>query len=280
MKKFTLKTPGEIQAMRQAGIAVAVTLRAMRDAIRAGETTTLALDEIAQESLKTFGAKPALLGYKPSFSKVPYLHATCISINNEVIHGVPKKRILIPGDLVSLDMTASVDGWCADSTITTGVGEISDKAQRLMFVTREAMYRGIEQAKSGRTTGDIGYTVQRHVEKHGMNVVREMVGHGIGRTPHEPGLDIPNHGKPRKGIPLQVGMTFCIEPMVMLGGAKIAHADAWTIITADGSWAAHWEHTVAITKDGPIILTSPPKEDADSVSEQTTVSGQQLAEIG
>ena len=263
--KMRLKTPGEIQAMRQAGIAVAVTLRAMRDAIVAGETTTLQLDEIAQESLRSFGAKPALLGYKPSFSNIPYLHATCISVNNEVIHGVPSgKRILRGGDLVSLDMTASVEGWCADSTITTGVGEISDRARKLSLVTREAMYKGIEQARAGRTTGDIGYAVQRHVEKHGMNVVREMVGHGIGQTPHEPGLDVPNHGKPRRGIPLIVGMTFCIEPMVMLGGAKIEHADDWTIITADGSWAAHWEHTVAVTKDGPIILTSPPKEDAAS----------------
>jgi methionyl aminopeptidase len=261
MRKITLKTPSEIQAMRQAGIAVAVTLRTMRDAIVAGETTTLDLDDIAQETLKTFGAKPALLGYKPSFSAVPYLHATCISVNNEVIHGVPKKRILTTGDLVSLDMTASVDGWCADSTITTAVGPISDKARRLMLVTREAMYRGIEQARIGRTTGDIGYAIQRHVEKHGMNVVREMVGHGIGRTPHESGLDVPNYGKPRKGIPLQIGMTFCIEPMVMLGASKIEHADEWTIVTSDGSWAAHWEHTVAVTKDGPVILTSPPKED-------------------
>ena len=211
--------------------------------------------------MKTFGAKPALLGYKPSFSAVPYLHATCISVNNEVIHGVPKKRILTTGDLVSLDMTASVDGWCADSTITTAVGPISDKARRLMLVTREAMYRGIEQARIGRTTGDIGYAIQRHVEKHGMNVVREMVGHGIGRTPHESGLDVPNYGKPRKGIPLQIGMTFCIEPMVMLGASKIEHADEWTIVTSDGSWAAHWEHTVAVTKDGPVILTSPPRED-------------------
>ena len=261
MRKITIKTPSEIQAMRQAGIAVAVTLRTMRDAIVAGETTTLDLDDIAQETLKTFGAKPALLGYKPSFSAVPYLHATCISVNNEVIHGVPKKRILTTGDLVSLDMTASVDGWCADSTITTAVGPISDKARRLMLVTREAMYRGIVQARIGRTTGDIGYAIQRHVEKHGMNVVREMVGHGIGRTPHESGLDVPNYGKPRKGIPLHIGMTFCIEPMVMLGGSKIEHADEWTIVTSDGSWAAHWEHTVAVTKDGPVILTSPPRED-------------------
>jgi len=261
MRKITLKTPSEIQAMRQAGIAVAVTLRTMRDAIVAGETTTLDLDDIAQETLKTFGAKPALLGYKPSFSAVPYLHATCISVNNEVIHGVPKKRILTTGDLVSLDMTASVDGWCADSTITTAVGPISDKARRLMLVTREAMYRGIEQARIGRTTGDIGYAIQRHVEKHGMNVVREMVGHGIGRTPHESGLDVPNYGKPRKGIPLQIGMTFCIEPMVMLGASKIEHADEWTIVTSDGSWAAHWEHTVAVTTDGPVILSSPPMED-------------------
>lgn len=258
-----LKTPGEITAMRQAGIAVAVALRTMRDAIVPGETTTLELDEIAADVLKAHGAKPALLGYKPSFSDVPYLHNTCISINEEVIHGVPSnRRVLQPGDLVSLDMDASVDGWCADATITVPVGDVSSRAKKLNIVTREALIKGIEQARAGNFVGDIGAAVQKHVERNRMNVVREMVGHGIGTVPHEPGLDVPNWGRPRSGIRLMVGMTFCIEPMVMLGRPDVVHApnDVWTVITKDGSWAAHWEHTVAITENGPIILTSPPKE--------------------
>ncbi len=259
-----LKTAGEIAAMRQAGIAVAVALRTMRDAIVPGETTTLQLDEIAAEVLRAHGAKPALLGYKPSFSEVPYLHNTCISINNEIIHGVPSaKRILKEGDLVSLDMDASVDGWCADATITAPVGTVSAKANKLNTVTREALMKGIEQARAGNFMGDVSYAIQRHVERNRMNVVREMVGHGIGQVPHEPGLDVPNWGRPRKGVRLQVGMTFAIEPMVMLGRPEVVHApnDVWTIITEDGSWAAHWEHTIAITSEGPRILTSPPKED-------------------
>ncbi|MDX1931369.1 MAG: type I methionyl aminopeptidase [Capsulimonadales bacterium] len=279
--RYRLKTPGEIDAMRQAGIAVATALRTMRDAIVAGETTTLFLDEIAGEVLKQFNAKPALRGYKPSFSNVPYLHNTCISLNHEVIHGVPSaSRIIREGDLISLDMTGSVDGWCADSTITVPVGVTSEKARRLSQITREAMYKGIEQARIGRTIGDIGYAIQRHVERNGMSVVRDMVGHGIGEAPHEPGLDVPNFGRPRRGIPLQVGMTFAIEPMVTLGKGDVEHAsfDPWTIVSKDGSLAAHWEHTIAVTREGPVILTSPIKEERDtragvSIEEDTNVSG-------
>lgn len=258
-----LKTAGEIAAMRQAGIAVALSLRAMRDAIVPGQTTTLDLDEVAGETLKKMGARPALLGYKPSFSNVPYMHNTCISVNHEVIHGVPNaKRVLQEGDLVSLDMDAEIEGWYADATITVAVGAISESATRLSQITRESLYKGIEAAKIGNTIGDVGYAIQRHVEKNGMNVVREMVGHGIGKMPHEPGLDVPNYGRPHKGIKIVEGMTFCIEPMVMLGRREVHHpiGDVWTIVTKDGSWAAHWEHTVAITKSGPIILTAPPRE--------------------
>jgi methionyl aminopeptidase len=258
-----LKTPGEIAAMRQAGIAVAVALRSMRDAIVPDQTTTLQLDQIAAEVLRQYNARPALLGYKPSFSEVPYMHNTCISINNEVIHGVPSaKRILREGDLVSLDMDASVDGWCADATITVAVGEVSSKAKKLNLVTRESLMKGIEQARPGNFIGDISHAVQRHVERNRMSVVRDMVGHGIGTVPHEPGLDVPNWGRPRKGLRLQVGMTFCIEPMVIIGKPDVEHLanDPWTVVTADGTWAAHWEHTVAVTEKGPVILTSVPKD--------------------
>jgi methionyl aminopeptidase len=255
-----LKTAEQIQMMRLAGRAVAEALRAMRDAIVPGQTTTLELDEIAADVLKKHGAKPALLGYKPSFSAVPYLHNTCISINDEVIHGVPnKKRVLQEGDIVSLDMDASMEGWCADATITVPVGKISAKAKKLLTVTREALYKGIDQARVGNTIGDVGAAIQRHVERGGYNVVRDMVGHGIGSVPHEPGLDVPNFGRPGRGLRLRAGMTFCIEPMVTAGGWEVTHRpwDAWTIVTSDGSLSAHFEHTVAVSEDGPGILTLP-----------------------
>jgi len=249
--------------MRRAGEIVAIALRTMAERIVPEETTTLELDEIAAEVLKRHGALAPLKGYKPSFSNVPYMHHTCISINNEVIHGVPRAdRVIRTGDLVSLDMDASVDGWCADGTITVAVGKVSAKAEKLLRVTREALYVGIQHAKVGNTIGDIGHAVQKHVEKHGFNVVRDMVGHGIGQVPHEPGLDVPNFGRPRTGPKLQPGMTFCIEPMVTEGRADVTHpkGDVWTIVTRDGSLAAHFEHTVAITENGPLILTNPPKD--------------------
>ena len=257
-----LKSAGEIDAMRHAGQILALTLRAMRDAIVPDVTTTLELDEIAGEMLKAHGATAPLNGYKPSFSEVAYLHNSCISINNEIIHGVPAaNRICRTGDVVSLDMDAMVDGWCADSTITVPVGEISEEAKTLIKVTRESLYKGIEAAKAGRFIGDVGNAVQKHVEKAGYSVVREMVGHGIGQTPHEEGIDVPNYGKAGTGLRILTGMTFCIEPMVNRGKAEIEQRpwDPWTIFTADGSLACHFEHTVAITDKGAEILTALPK---------------------
>jgi methionyl aminopeptidase len=258
-----LKSPEEIEMMRRAGRVVAEALTAMRDAIVPGKTTTAQLDEIAYETLKRRGAKPILLGYKPSFSDVPYQHSTCISVNDAVVHGVPdRKRVLQNGDIVSLDMDASIDGWCADSTITVPVGEVSSAAKNLLTVTREALYRGIAQARVGNTIGDISAAVQRHAERSRYGVVRELVGHGIGRTPHEKGLDVPNYGRPGQGVKLRPGMTFCIEPMVNIGTREILHKDGdpWTVFTQDGSLSAHFEHTIAITEDGPDILTLPPSE--------------------
>jgi methionyl aminopeptidase len=259
-----LKTAGEIDMMREAGHALARALLAMKDAIVPGQTTTLDLDEIGGEVLKAHGAKAALNGYKPSFSRVPYAHNACISINNEVIHGVPSaKRIIRSGDLVSLDMDASIDGWCADATITVAVGEALPRAKKLLQVTRDALYHGIAQAKPGNTVGDIGHAIEKHVLKNRMGVVRDMVGHGIGRMPHEPGFDVPNWGKPHTGQLLRPGMTFCIEPMVTLGSrGEVEHAkgDVWTLVSVDGTWAAHWEHTVAITETGVEILTALPRD--------------------
>ena len=247
--------------MRLAGRIVAETLAAMRDAIVPGETTTLDLDEVAGEYLRARGAKPILLGYKPSFSDVPYQHNTCISVNEEVVHGVPSKRVLREGDIVSLDLDASVDGWCADSAITVPVGHVSPAAKNLLTVTREALFKGIAQARPGNRVGDISAAIQSHAERSRYGVVRDLVGHGIGQTPHED-PQVSNHGKAGRGVRLRPGMTICIEPMVNMGAYEVGHLpdDVWTIATLDNSLSAHFEHTVAITEDGPDILTLPPSE--------------------
>jgi methionyl aminopeptidase len=236
---------------------------AMRDAIVPGETTTQYLDEVAAEILKKRGAKAALLGYKPSFSRVPYKHNTCVSVNNEVVHGVPSpKRVLKEGDIVSLDLDASVDGWCADAALTVPVGTVSASAKNLLTVSKEALFKGISQARVGNTIGDIGAAIQRHAERSRYNVVRDLVGHGIGQTPHED-PQVTNYGRPGGGEKLRVGMTICIEPMVNIGKRDVGHhkGDVWTIFTVDGSLSAHFEHTVAITEDGPDILTLPPSQE-------------------
>jgi methionyl aminopeptidase len=245
-----LKSTEEIEMMRRAGRVVAEALAAMRDSIVPNVTTTLDLDEVAAAVLAKRGA-------------VPYQHNTCISVNNEVVHGVPSaKRVLKEGDIVSLDLDVSVDGWCADAAMTVPVGNISAAAKNLLTVSREALFRGISQARVGNTVGDIGAAIQRHSERSRYNVVRDLVGHGIGQTPHED-PQVNNYGRPGKGDRLKVGMTICIEPMVNIGGYEVSHhkGDVWTIFTADNSLSAHFEHTVAITEDGPDILTLPPSSE-------------------
>jgi methionyl aminopeptidase len=257
-----LKSQAEIEMMRLAGQVVAEALYAMRDAIVPGKTTTLDLDEVAAEVLKKRGAKSAFMGYQPSFSDVAYKHNTCISVNDEVVHGIPNKsRVLQAGDIVSLDMGASIDGWFADSALTVPVGEISAKAQSLLTVTRDALYKGIAQAQPGNTMGDIGAAIQKHVERSRYGVVRDLVGHGIGNTVHEE-PQVPNYGRAGRGERLVPGMTICIEPMINIGTFEVDHhpGDEWTIFSGDRSLSAHFEHTVAITEDGPDILTLPPSE--------------------
>jgi methionyl aminopeptidase len=257
-----LKSSEEIEMMRRAGMVVAEALAAMRDAIVPGETTTLDLDEVAADVLKKRGAKSAFLGYKPSFSDVPYRHNTCLSVNSEVVHGIPDRgRVLRQGDIISLDMGASVDGWFADSAITVPVGEVSNSAKNLLVVTREALFKGIARARVGNTIGDIAFAIQKHCQRSRYGVVRDLVGHGIGNTVHED-PQVPNYGRPGTGPKLKVGMTICIEPMINIGTAEVVHrpGDVWTIYAADGSLSAHFEHTVAITEDGPDILTLPPGE--------------------
>ncbi len=253
-----LKTVSEIDAMAVAGKAAAHALRAMKSVAAPG-MTTMDLEDIARSELQTHNARPALLGYHPRFSKVPYEFATCISVNDEVIHGLPsRQRILREGDVVGLDLVADVDGWLADTAITIVVGKGSPKAQKLLSVTQEALRHGIAKATAGAKMGDISSAVQRLVERNGFGVIRELSGHGVGTEVHEEGIDVPNFGIAGKGLPLQVGMTFCIEPMVTAGAPGIKHrpGDPWAVVTRDGSIGAHFEHTVAITESGARILTA------------------------
>jgi methionyl aminopeptidase len=264
MVKFTLKSADDLAKMREAGKAVAAALKAMKDAAQPG-VSTLDLDELAGEILAGFGAVSALKNYQPPFSDIKYLHNSCISINNEVLHGVPKAdRIIRDGDVVKLDIAATFDGWCADSAITTIVGTPkTPKAEKLVSVTRASLYNAIRKAIVGNTMGDVSHAIQSHVEKNGFGVVRDLVGHGIGQTPHEEGLDVPCYGRPKLGPKLVVGMTFCIEPMVTTGRGTVAHTgdDPWTITSADRTLGAHFEHTVAILEDGPLILTAAERPD-------------------
>jgi len=255
---MTYKSPEEIALMRQAGKAVAAALDAMQKAVQPG-ISTADLDLIASDTLKENGAVSTLKGYQPPFSDVAYLHTICSSINNEVVHGVPNsQRILKEGDIISLDLDASVNGWVADAAITVPVGKISPQAANLITVTKDCLYKAISQAKSGKTMGDVSSAIQRHAERNRCQAVRECQGHGIGRTPHEK-PDVPCVGRPGFGIKLKPGMTFCIEPMINIGGWRLAEVpgDPWTLVTADGSLSAHFEHTIAVTENGPEILTLP-----------------------
>ncbi|MCH7905741.1 MAG: type I methionyl aminopeptidase [Armatimonadetes bacterium] len=247
---ITLKSDSEIAKMREAGKVLASTMREVSELIEPGVTLSK-LNRLAERLIVEAGCLPSFKGYRG------YPAASCISVNNVVIHGIPDEYELKSGDVVGLDFGVIRDGWHADSAWTFAVGEISDSAQRLLNVTRESLSQGIAKAREGNRLGDIGATVQKYVENNGYQVVREMVGHGIGRDLHEE-PSVPNYGKAGKGIRLQSGMTICIEPMVNEGTYKVnTLADGWTIVTADGKLSAHFEHTVAITADGPEILTLP-----------------------
>ncbi len=235
--------------MRESGRILARTLRLVSEKIAPG-VTPLDLDAYAHELITAAGATPSFLGYR-GFPK-----ATCISVNQEVVHGIPGRRPLVEGDIISLDFGVYKDGWHADSAWTYPVGAVSDEAKRLMNVTREALNQGVAKAKAGNTIGDIGAAVQTYVERNGYNVVRDLVGHGIGQKLHDEPQNIPMYGKAGKGQKLLVGMTMCIEPMVNAGTWRVNQLDdEWTIVTADGKLAAHYEHTIYIGPNGPEILT-------------------------
>ena len=249
----TLKTPQQIAKMRAAGRVVRRVLNATGEAAQPGVTTG-ELEDIAARIISESGGTSPFLGYEPA-GHPPFPAWTCISVNEEIVHGVPGRRVLKDGDIVTIDCGVELDGWIADSAWTYGVGKISPQAERLLKVTEESLYKGIDKARSGNRTGDIGHAVQYHAERHGYSVVRELTGHGVGTTLHED-LQVPNHGVRGKGDLLRCGMTFAIEPMLNAGRKDIKYRDdGWTIITADGKLSAHFEHTVAITDSGVQILT-------------------------
>jgi len=243
-----LKNPAQIERMRKAGRVVAETLELMRENVRPGVTTG-ELDRIAEEYIRKCGAIPAFKGYNGFPSTL------CTSINEQVVHGMPGLRTLQSGDIISIDCGAVLDGYVGDAAITLPVGEISEDLQKLLRVTEEALMLGIPQAMKGNRLYDISHAIQTHVEAHGLSVVRDYVGHGIGRAMHED-PQIPNYGKPGRGPRLEIGMVLAIEPMVNLGTYDVKTlSDHWTVVTKDGKASAHFEHTVAITENGPEILT-------------------------
>lgn len=238
--------------MRKAGRVVAEMHACVREAIKPG-VTTRRLDEIAREVIERRGARSNFLGY----GHPPFPGVICTSVNDTIVHGIPGDQRLQEGDIVSIDCGAIVQGWHGDAAFTIGVGAISEEAQRLIDVTEQSLHAGIGQMVDGGRIGDIGHAVQTIVEQAGFSVVREYVGHAIGRAMHEK-PEVPNYGKRGTGPRLRVGNVFAVEPMVTAGRPDTSlRDDGWTVTTADGSLAAHWEHTIAITEHGPEILTLP-----------------------
>ncbi|MGH7299910.1 MAG: type I methionyl aminopeptidase [Acidimicrobiales bacterium] len=244
----TTKTPEQIAVMRRAGRVVAEMLDACEAAARPG-VTTADLDKVARQVLTKRKAKSNFLGYHG------YPAVICASPNNVIVHGIPGNHRLEDGDIISIDCGAIVDGWHGDAARTIAVGEISEEAQKLIRVTEESLWAGIQHVREGARLTDIGHAVQTVAEGAGFSVVREYVGHGIGRAMHEE-PQVPNYGEPGRGVKLRVGHVLAVEPMVNLGSPETQlNDDGWTVITADGRLSAHFEHSIAVTEDGPEVLT-------------------------
>ena len=244
-----LKSPGEIEKIRQSNVIVADILEILRKKVEPG-ADTLTLDKISEELALARDAKPAFKGYRG------YPYSLCTSVNQQVVHGFPSRRPLKEGDIVSMDFGVFYNGYYGDAAITVPVGKVSEVALGLMETTKKALFLGIEQAAPGKRLSDISHAIQSHVEAAGFSVVRKFVGHGIGKALHED-PQIPNYGQPGMGIRLKPGMVIAIEPMVNVGSYEVKTLeDGWTTVTKDGSLSAHFEHTVAITEDGPVVLST------------------------
>lgn len=249
-----LKTEDEIELMRAANLLVADTLAEIAKVIRPG-VTTKQLDHLAEEYIRDHGAVPTFKGFPNPYGG-SFPASICASVNDEVVHGIPNDRPLKDGDIVSVDCGTLLEGYNGDSCYTFCVGEVSAEVKRLLKVTKESLYAGIKAALSGKRIGDIGYTIQRHCESNGYGVVKEFVGHGIGKAMHEEPA-VPNYGRKGSGVLIKDGLCIAIEPMITLGSPDIMMMpDRWTIKTRDGKWAAHFEHTIAVHQGRADILSS------------------------
>ncbi|AQY36680.1 type I methionyl aminopeptidase [Bacillus thuringiensis] len=243
------KTSREIEIMREAGRIVALTHQELKQHITPG-ITTKELDQIAEKTIQKYGATPSFKGYNG------FPGSICASVNEELVHGIPGKRKLKEGDIISIDIGAKYNGYHGDSAWTYPVGNISESVQKLLDVTEKSLYLGLEQVKPGERLSNISHAVQTHAEENGFSIVREYVGHGIGQDLHED-PQIPHYGPPNRGPRLKPGMVICVEPMVNQGRRYVKTlSDDWTVVTVDGKWCAHFEHTIALTEAGYEILTT------------------------
>ncbi len=252
-RQINIKNPAEIAIMREAGRINAEVLATVRELLKPG-VSTAELDAAAEDVLKKHGAVSPFKGY----GYPPFPNSITVSINEELVHGIPNaSRKLKEGDIVSVDCGTFFEGYVADSAFSAGVGEISAKAQKLLEVTEQSLAEGISTMRAGNRTGDVSAAIQKFVEGHGFHVVREYTGHGVGRQMHE-GPQVPNYGKEGTGVLLRPGMVIALEPMVLIGTHKTkVSKDKWTVVSADGSLTAHFEHSVAVTEGSPLILTVP-----------------------
>lgn len=252
-----LKSEAEIATMREAGRIVANTLAAVAAAAQVG-VRLIDLDALAAELIASGGAKPSFLNYHPAWAPTPYPGVLCLSVNDVVVHGIPGRQVLAEGDLLSVDCGAYIDGYHGDAAITVAIGEIDEAARRLSDATAEALAAGIAAARVGARIGDISYAVETVARKAGYGLPDGLGGHGVGTAMHED-PPVPNTGEANRGLPLREGLVIAIEPMLIEGGGSRCRTlpDGWSIATADGSRAAHFEHTVAVTADGPVVLTAP-----------------------
>ncbi|HHC08997.1 MAG TPA: type I methionyl aminopeptidase [Actinobacteria bacterium] len=249
-KVITTKSPEDFAKMEVAGRCVAAVHAAVREAARPG-VSLVELDAIAAEVIRDWGCRPSFLGYHG------YPATICTSPNDVIVHGIPTDYRLREGDILSVDAGAVYEGWHGDAAFTMAIGEVPDEVRRLIEVTEQALWNGLRQAKVGARLGDVGHAIESTAEPHGYGVVREYVGHGIGRQMHE-APNVPNYGRPGKGLKLKEGWALAIEPMFNMGGAETAVLDdGWTVVTADGSLSAHFEHTLLLTPEGPKVSTLP-----------------------
>lgn len=245
---ISIKSQREIEIMRRSGKITSKTLAMLMQSAKPGMTTG-DLDRLAEQSIRSMGGVPTFIGYNG------YPSSICASVNDEVVHGMPGDRTLEEGDLLSIDIGTTFEGYVSDSAVTVAIGAVSASAQRLMRVTQECLMVGIAEMTVGKHVGDIGYAVQQHAESHGYGVVRALVGHGVGRKMHED-PQVPNYGTRGAGPQLRAGLVLAVEPMIVEGSWQVATLeDGWTVVTEDGKLAAHFEHTIAVTDQGPKILT-------------------------